>query len=1012
MDKNQNHTFKKLHISTWIIALLSVSFYLLSLVISNFQTGDFGNNYSQIKLQKHISEIENRMEDIGVRYMPIIDSSIANTKQFYFSNEFVKNADQNDIHIFLIDNNNELIAWTDNDFVIEAKIEKSGTYFYQNSMGAFIVKDIIKNNYTFRCVFLLYRTYAVSNEYLKSGLNPNIGINKQVDFVVDKNNTNAINSLSGDYLMSVLWKTNNTISKNTFGVIFGIFILSFLFFISFTQQLFSIYVKSKLFSLFGKAVSILLIVLLYQNVMLPQLLLDSPIFSSAIFASSFISSLGSLFLQLLAFLFIVYSIGYYFRTEIFEIVNDKWKYALYIANVVLFFLILHFIKAIVSDLIFNSTISFNLSIIYSVSYLAIIGLLSIGVSIAIFVSVYINANKLLISLNNSQYIIGVIVFSILEFSLIQISGSNDYSILVFYVSVSIINFIVINLKTTIGGNTIIIIFLLLFSLLIAYWFNIFNLENERINRKAIIQTLAINQDPQAEYLFTQISDKMYADDELKAMFGNHNIEFDSVTNYIEDKYFKSVAHFGKYDFQTTVCSKDLQLLISPQNIEINCDTFFYKNLIGFGKLTNNKNLYRLDYGIGQVNYLGVFRFYNKIGDAFEVFTVYMEINSKLKRKGFTRVLRAKEYDPFAKISNYSLARYVDNNRVEKYGNYTFPEHLPASFNNERDISYTSIRGYNHLVYRLNDDIVYVLSLKEQPMLGLLAPFSYLFIIFGILFAILISFNNLNIFKKLSIRWSFGNRLQVTMVAIILSSFAIISIITLLYINDLDKNKNRNQLTDLSLALQIEFEHKLSSESDLTKVDPDYLQSLLHKFAKVFDTDINIYQLNGQLLSSTRYEVFERRLMSEQMNPLALRDLKLDHQSIYIDRENIGSLMFSSAYMPFHNSKQEIIAFMNLPYFAREEVLKTEISTLLMALMNVYILIIVVAILTILFVSKYISQPLLMLKEKLQLVSIGKENSKIKWHGIEEIEALVSEYNRMIDALALSSARLAKSERET
>ncbi|OYT10361.1 MAG: hypothetical protein B6I18_09575 [Bacteroidetes bacterium 4572_112] len=171
-------------------------------------------------------------------------------------------------------------------------------------------------------------------------------------------------------------------------------------------------------------------------------------------------------------------------------------------------------------------------------------------------------------------------------------------------------------------------------------------------------------------------------------------------------------------------------------------------------------------------------------------------------------------------------------------------------------------------------------------------------------------------------------------------------------------------------------------------------------------------MNGKLLSSTRYEVFDRKLMSELINPVALKDLKLDHQSIFIDRENIGNMLFSSAYMPFHNSEGEIIAFLNLPYFAREEVLRSEISTLLMALMNVYILIIVVAILTILFVSKYISRPLIMLKEKLQLVSVGKDNTKIEWHGIEEIEALVSEYNRMIDALALSSERLAKSERET
>ena len=1006
-----HHKITKPFLSIWIIALLSLVFYLASLLMSNFQTGDLGNKYLHSKLQSHIINVEADMDYANSKLFQITDTTFQSNSQLYFSDEFMDFANKNNIHAFVFVGN-DIAAWTDNDFVIQTPIAETKTYYYHNSVGDFLIKDIKNKNFSIRYTYLIYRSYAVSNEYLHSGLNPNIGINKQVEIVGDPQKGSAIINANGSYLMSVLWKSNAIISPQNYGLIYGFFILSLLFIISFSQQFFTYYIPKGAKGLLAKIVAIITIAIVWQQMLLPKVLVDSPIFSSATFASTFFDSLGALNVELLAILFIVLVVGSYLRHNVFNELGDKKRFFYYLLYTVVFVLLLHFIRIVVSDLIFNSTISYNLSRISHISYLAVIGLISLGVSISIFVSVFSSANSIGMLLPIKKQLLAIGVFSIIELGFMVVYQSNDFSILVFFLAISVINIVLQGVKTKVGSTTVITIFVLMFSLLSAYWFNMLNLENERINRKAIIQTLAINQDPKVEYLFTEISKQMYNDKELLAMFDNPNVEFESLTDFIENKFFRSRQHFQKYDFQTTICTKDLKLLIRPDNIEINCDTFFFRNLISFGKLTDNNNLYRLEYGTGQVNYLGVFRFYSMNENGYQVFTVYMEINSKLKRKGFTRVLRAKEYDPFAKIANYSLARYENKLRVENYGDFTYPEHLPTRYNNGKDFIFLDSRNYNHLVYHLNDSMVYVLSLKNQPMLGRLAPFSYLFILFGILFAVLLFFNNLNIVQHTKIKWSFGKRLQLTMIAIILASFAIISVITMLYIKDLNKSKNRTQLTNLAVALQIEFEHKLSSERDLTKVDPDYLQSLLRKFAKVFDTDINIYQLNGRLLSSTRYEVFERSLMSELINPHALKDLKQDHQSIYIDRENIGSMLFSSAYMPFHNADGEIIAFLNLPYFAREEVLRSEISTLLMALMNVYILIIVVAILTILFVSKYISRPLIMLKEKLQLVSIGKDNSKIQWQGIEEIEALVTEYNRMIDALASSSERLAKSERET
>ncbi len=996
----------------YLLIVFSLVFYVLSIIISDSQTGDIGNNFRHAKVQKYIYKIENIMMDIDKNYIQnIIDSSSSSLSELYFSKKLIEYANDNDIHAFVI-SNDEIKAWTDNDFVINTPIRKNETYFYKCNIGDFIVKDISHESFTLRLVSRLYSYYSVNNEYLQSGINNRIGIDKQPEFRIADNEKLQIVSIDGEYLFNTIWSNNSNISVSIYTYIFVFYILSLLFILSFSQQMLEVVLQNKFLVLLAQIVSIIALISIWIKVLLPTVLVDSMIFSSSIFASYLFDSIGMLFIKLLGVLFIIFSLSKFYIKLNPKENKYKWNVLIYLLFIVLFIILLHLVKAVVSDLIFNSTISFNLARISDISYLAILGLISIGISIISFIFVFLETNILVREIKKTHQLIALLFFLIIEFSIILFTNSSDFSIIIFFITISIINFLLLNDKNDIGRATSITILLLAFSLLVAYWVNILNIENERVNRKSIIQNLAINQDPQAEFLFTKLSKKIYSDDILLNKFNDSSVDFDSITSYIENKYFKNQQHFKKYDFQTTICTHDLVLIIRPENIEINCDSFFFHNLIGFGKLTNNKNLYRLEYGTGQINYLGVFRFYGINENGSQVFTVYMEINSKLKRKGFTRLLMAKEYDPFAKINNYSLARYENNRRVEKYGNYAYPEHLPDAFKIEKEIDFSENNDYSHLIYRLSNGYVYVLSLKNQPIFGRLAPFSYLFILFGVLYALMYLFSGNNVLFNTKLKLNFGKRLQLIMIAIILSSFTIISMLTVLYINDLNENKNKDQLTRLAVSLQTEFEHKLSSQKDLSKIDPSYLNSLLQKFSKVFDTDINIYLLDGTLLSSTRPEIFNKNLMSELINPQALFDLKYEHQSIFIARENIGMLVFSSAYMPFHNSDGEIIALLNLPYFAKEEILKSEVSTLLMALMNVYTLIIVVAILLILFVSKYISRPLLMLKLHMQGVKMGKDNNKIEWSGIEEIQALVSEYNKMIDALEISSEKLAKSERET
>jgi nitrogen fixation/metabolism regulation signal transduction histidine kinase len=129
-------------------------------------------------------------------------------------------------------------------------------------------------------------------------------------------------------------------------------------------------------------------------------------------------------------------------------------------------------------------------------------------------------------------------------------------------------------------------------------------------------------------------------------------------------------------------------------------------------------------------------------------------------------------------------------------------------------------------------------------------------------------------------------------------------------------------------------------------------------------------------------------------------------------ENIGRLNYIAAYRPVSNRDNETEGYIGLPYFGKQEELKKEISSFIGSLMNLYILLLALALTVAYFISSRITLPLQQLREKFSVIRLDRHSEKIQWQRKDEIGALVNEYNRMIDELAMSAEMLAQSERET
>jgi signal transduction histidine kinase len=444
---------------------------------------------------------------------------------------------------------------------------------------------------------------------------------------------------------------------------------------------------------------------------------------------------------------------------------------------------------------------------------------------------------------------------------------------------------------------------------------------------------------------------------------------------------------------------------------VNCYEYFNDIISRISQPALGHGQYRYYNEAGICNYISEQNYILNGGN--DTLTVFIELFSYFTPEeglGYPELLIDEQIKTYAGLENYSYARYLNDELVFKYGDYAYRTNL-SKYGSFETASFSDHNNANHYISRIDEHEYLIISRETAGLLDFLAPFSYLIVFLTIFVLVFLAAANIP-FTSFRFELNFRNQLQMYIITLIIISFVIVGIITVNYVIGLNTEKNKEILEEKTHSVLIELEHKLSEEKQLTADMNEYLTGYLIKFSKVFFSDINLYDLHGNLLASSRPLIFRKELISNKMNSVAFHTLNYDKKLLFIHTEAIGDMEYFSAYVPFRNADNKVVAYLNLPYFARQTELQNEISVFLNAFLNVYVLMIAIAIFIAILVSRYITRPLQLIRDKLRGVSLGKANEKILWKGKDEIGTLVAEYNRMIDELSRSADMLAKSERES
>ena len=932
--------------------------------------------------------------------------------------------------VLLIYENDTLKFWSDNSIAVEnwvkevcldskmAKLRNGWFEVMQPPTNASTTKTIIG-------LVLIKNEYPYQNKYLRNEFQKDFAAPAETKLITDSTantfsslkTTRIIHDYNGEYLFSLQFNpANNSISFSSYLSVFlnliG-FIISILFLkkvcLSFANRI----SRNSAVLLF----IFLILVLRYLSIefSFPESFYNFDLFGPKIYADSnsiWLSSLGDLFINVLLLFYISYFI---YKEFTFDKIFNKLKSLNKLVLALFFFLIYFWFSSIVTSLftglIKNSNIPFSLNNLFSLNQYSYIGIVTIGF---LLFSYFLIADKIVsflkqLRLTTKQYLFLFLVSAGVRILIAQFLGTFDL-IAVLWAIILIFTIVLLKKKEVIYPFSGIVFLVFLFSIYAVHFFIKHSEIKEKQIREVYASKLAAEQDTIAELLFEDVEKKLNSDSILVSYLTGSEKNISEFEKRLKQQYFS--GFWEKYDLRIALFDSTCVPLIKSQNILYDNSIYFDELITNNGTPTTCEHFNFLKNESGKISYLAKLPLYKNAKHPVKFVTLYLELDAKFisEEIGFPELLLDRNIGLSQELNNYSYAKYKHNQLVNQYGKFQYSLSWTDSDLSKNNSMFFDLDDFNHLVFKPDNETIIVLSKRNDGLIGEVTTLSYLFAFFSLLLLLVLFIRQVSL-GHLFENFSFKYRIQVLLVLIVLISLALFGGGTIYYINEQFEMKNRENISEKIHSVLIDTESKLSSENSLNLSLVDYISFVLKKSSSVFFTDINLYDTHGNLYCSSRSKLFDEGLISKKMNPEAFLQIAILGKTEFIHDERIGKLEYLSAYIPYKNKEGKLLAYFNLPYFAKQSALEKEISGFLVALINIYVLLFALSIVIAIFISNYVTKPLKLIQIKLSNIKLGKKNELIEWSEKDEIGNLVSEYNRMISELAKSAELLAKSERE-
>ncbi|MCI1186471.1 HAMP domain-containing histidine kinase [Hymenobacter sp. DH14] len=404
----------------------------------------------------------------------------------------------------------------------------------------------------------------------------------------------------------------------------------------------------------------------------------------------------------------------------------------------------------------------------------------------------------------------------------------------------------------------------------------------------------------------------------------------------------------------------------------------------------------------------------------------------------------------------SYAGYNHGQLVYSEGDFDYANRLSADLLADPRLYATGLarKGYQHFGVHGSLDRTVVVTTATYSVGDWLANFSFQFLL-SAGFWLVLGAVGLLVRDQALPRLNFSTRIQLLLnvgivVPLLVVSLATASQLIASYKRDLARTyERRGQLALESLRRQ---RHLLSDSTARPT-----LAALAKNVAALTETDLNLYDAHGELLSSSQPLIFDAGLLGPLLNPQAMVALRERNRPRALLTERAGSLSFNSLYLPVRAGAGEkvvadlaghaigrrsgtakprysvkspfddddgssadelasptgpILGYVGIPFFDSEKALNTKLTELFTTILNIFTLMFLIFLGLAYVAARQLTSPLTLITEKLTQTTLTGENELLDYRSSDdEIGLLVREYNTMLTKLEASKRELAAQEKE-
>ncbi|MEZ4884240.1 MAG: HAMP domain-containing sensor histidine kinase [Chitinophagales bacterium] len=874
---------------------------------------------------------------------------------------------------------------------------------------------------------LIQHNYDSENKYLKNQLsadfNISTGIKVSVDSLVSKNKVQLANSEPPLYV----YFDHNLTASNFHYLWLFIWILGLLGFLL-VLVVIANYLQSKYRPWSGFLflfTSIGLLGFLITKYYIPTFLNVFPIFfSENVDSPSYLSSLGSL---LLIVFLVLWLIVFFYRKINIPLHSDYpyfKKLSIYLAFLTVLLVYTSATFYVIRSLVLHFKVAFDITNFIYLEFKTIVGGFILMILLIGFFLVCKKIASIVhqLGLSVEQKVIGFVVISVLYIAYLQLITFEQYHIFVLG-WILIFNLLLdwfLNTLSKENGLKRMLLWVFVFSAFTAMLLHNLSMEREQEIRQQIVEQVITEEDKIAEFMFEDAAKKiMLEDDVIRLYYRNPLLPEKELKERILQKHFG--GSFNKYKIDIEAYKKRGQSL---KNTEKTVRLEDYEGRMKFQKKTLAHYLSLIpNTSTGGYNYLAKLPIFPLDDDLTLLGYLIIEMEKKSDKENvYPELIIEDKFREPAEFIDYSYAVYKDGDLRTHKGNFAYDYRQDSLFsshgNESKHITYD---GYSHFIQNSEDGKTIIVSRESKGIMDYLSMFSHLFLISGftvlfISFLIYIIKHSKNIRIRDLFYSSLRMRINVAMLSILLVSFVVIALVSILYFYQKTTHYHQEILLQKQKEVLTSIENTLQKDANSIRrydsfTNASEWESRVDALASIHSMDINLFDSNGQLLQSSQDAIFEKQLRSTQMDPVAFHQMSQAYKSQFIHHETIGTLSYLSSYVPIKNEKGTVVGFLNLPYFAKEKELRSEISAFLVTLINVYVVIWLIAALLALAIANSITNPLKMISDKLKNIRLGQQNDLLEWPDNDEIGTLVTQYNETIIELDKSAKKLAKNERE-